>query len=179
MWNIQLILDVRRILQPVQNSQSFNKGFGLDNVNSIEKPFKKHQSITQRKFVTFLNFPEKVNIYISIYLNCIDGVKCCFCDNVNIAYLITLHFLLKLIFRQISFTVIHLRWLRQLFQVPIFINYLVFVVRRFTYLKNIISGLYLYMLVVETFSSDKLKFKMYAVIGWGKWSCWYLIFIVS
>lgn len=29
-------------------------------------------------------------------------------------------------------------------------------------------GLYLYMLVVETFSGDNLKFKMYALIGWGK-----------
>lgn len=30
-------------------------------------------------------------------------------------------------------------------------------------------GLYLYMLVVETFSGDNLKFNMYALIGWGKW----------
>lgn len=30
------------------------------------------------------------------------------------------------------------------------------------------SGLYLYMLVVETFSGDNLKFKLYALIGWGK-----------
>lgn len=30
------------------------------------------------------------------------------------------------------------------------------------------SGLYLYMLVVETFSGDNLKFAMYALIGWGK-----------
>lgn len=29
-------------------------------------------------------------------------------------------------------------------------------------------GLYLYMLVVETFSGDNLKFNMYALIGWGK-----------
>lgn len=31
-------------------------------------------------------------------------------------------------------------------------------------------GLYLYMLVVETFSGDNLKFNLYALIGWGKWS---------
>ncbi|XP_037043239.1 diuretic hormone receptor-like isoform X2 [Bradysia coprophila] len=30
----------------------------------------------------------------------------------------------------------------------------------------LVEGLYLYMLVVETFSSDKLKFKMYAILGW-------------
>ena len=32
-----------------------------------------------------------------------------------------------------------------------------------------ISGLYLYMLVVETFSADKIKLRVYAVIGWGKY----------
>ncbi|XP_055309678.1 diuretic hormone receptor-like isoform X2 [Sitodiplosis mosellana] len=31
----------------------------------------------------------------------------------------------------------------------------------------LVEGLYLYMLVVETFSGDNLKFKMYAFIGWG------------
>lgn len=31
-----------------------------------------------------------------------------------------------------------------------------------------LTGLYLYMLVVETFSGDNLKFNMYALIGWGK-----------
>lgn len=30
-----------------------------------------------------------------------------------------------------------------------------------------IAGLYLYMLVVETFSGSNAKFKMYAFIGWG------------
>lgn len=30
-----------------------------------------------------------------------------------------------------------------------------------------LSGLYLYMLVVETFSGDNLRFSMYAFIGWG------------
>lgn len=29
-------------------------------------------------------------------------------------------------------------------------------------------GLYLYMLVVETFSGDGFNFKTYAFIGWGK-----------
>lgn len=29
-------------------------------------------------------------------------------------------------------------------------------------------GLYLYMLVVETFSGDNLKFALYATIGWGE-----------
>ncbi|XP_031631545.1 diuretic hormone receptor-like isoform X2 [Contarinia nasturtii] len=31
----------------------------------------------------------------------------------------------------------------------------------------LVEGLYLYMLVVETFSGDNMKFKMYAFIGWG------------
>lgn len=31
------------------------------------------------------------------------------------------------------------------------------------------QGLYLYMLVVETFSADNINLKMYAFIGWGKW----------
>ncbi|XP_055309705.1 diuretic hormone receptor-like isoform X2 [Sitodiplosis mosellana] len=31
----------------------------------------------------------------------------------------------------------------------------------------LVEGLYLYMLVVETFSGDNLKFNMYALIGWG------------
>ncbi|XP_031631307.1 diuretic hormone receptor-like isoform X2 [Contarinia nasturtii] len=31
----------------------------------------------------------------------------------------------------------------------------------------LVEGLYLYMLVVETFSGDNLKFHMYALIGWG------------
>lgn len=30
------------------------------------------------------------------------------------------------------------------------------------------SGLYLYMLVVETFSAENIKLKVYATIGWGK-----------
>lgn len=30
------------------------------------------------------------------------------------------------------------------------------------------SGLYLYMLVVQTFSGDNIKFNLYAVIGWGE-----------
>lgn len=29
-------------------------------------------------------------------------------------------------------------------------------------------GLYLYMLVVQTFSGDKIRFNMYATIGWGE-----------
>ena len=31
-----------------------------------------------------------------------------------------------------------------------------------------VVGLYLYMLVVETFSADKIKLRVYALIGWGK-----------
>ncbi|XP_065089233.1 diuretic hormone receptor [Ochlerotatus camptorhynchus] len=31
----------------------------------------------------------------------------------------------------------------------------------------LVEGLYLYMLVVETFSGDNLRFKLYAAIGWG------------
>ncbi|KAG4067592.1 hypothetical protein HA402_005364 [Bradysia odoriphaga] len=31
----------------------------------------------------------------------------------------------------------------------------------------LVEGLYLYMLVVETFSGDNLRFSMYATIGWG------------
>ncbi|CRL06927.1 CLUMA_CG019597, isoform A [Clunio marinus] len=30
-----------------------------------------------------------------------------------------------------------------------------------------VEGLYLYMLVVQTFSGDKIRFNLYAVIGWG------------
>ena len=30
------------------------------------------------------------------------------------------------------------------------------------------AGFYLYMLVVETFSADKIKLRIYAFIGWGK-----------
>lgn len=29
-------------------------------------------------------------------------------------------------------------------------------------------GLYLYMLVVETFSGDNMRIKTYAAIGWGE-----------
>lgn len=32
----------------------------------------------------------------------------------------------------------------------------------------LISGLYLYMLVVQTFSGDNIRFNLYAVIGWGE-----------
>lgn len=32
------------------------------------------------------------------------------------------------------------------------------------------KGLYLYMLVVETFSGDNLRFGMYAFIGWGEFT---------
>lgn len=31
-----------------------------------------------------------------------------------------------------------------------------------------ITGLYLYMLVVKTFSGDNIRFNIYAIIGWGK-----------
>lgn len=31
-----------------------------------------------------------------------------------------------------------------------------------------VAGLYLYTLVVETFSGDNMKFRMYAFIGWGE-----------
>lgn len=34
-------------------------------------------------------------------------------------------------------------------------------------LFSYVTGLYLYMLVVETFSGDNLRFSMYAFIGWG------------
>lgn len=30
------------------------------------------------------------------------------------------------------------------------------------------AGLYLYMLVVETFSGDNMRIKTYAAIGWGE-----------
>lgn len=36
-----------------------------------------------------------------------------------------------------------------------------------TSLFILFAGLYLYMLVVQTFSGDDIKFKMYAFIGWG------------
>jgi len=32
----------------------------------------------------------------------------------------------------------------------------------------LVEGLYLYMLVVKTFSGDNLRFNIYASIGWGK-----------
>uniref|UniRef100_A0A1B0GFQ1 G-protein coupled receptors family 2 profile 2 domain-containing protein n=1 Tax=Glossina morsitans morsitans TaxID=37546 RepID=A0A1B0GFQ1_GLOMM len=32
-------------------------------------------------------------------------------------------------------------------------------------------GLYLYMLVVKTFSSDNIRFNIYVLIGWGKMGC--------
>jgi corticotropin releasing hormone receptor 1 len=31
-----------------------------------------------------------------------------------------------------------------------------------------IAGLYLYMLVVETFTGENIKLRVYVVIGWGK-----------
>ena len=30
------------------------------------------------------------------------------------------------------------------------------------------AGFYLYMLVVETFTADKIRLRIYAIIGWGK-----------
>jgi len=35
----------------------------------------------------------------------------------------------------------------------------------------LVEGLYLYMLVVKTFSGDNLRFNIYASIGWGKCEC--------
>jgi len=32
----------------------------------------------------------------------------------------------------------------------------------------LVEGLYLYMLVVKTFSGDNIRFNIYASIGWGK-----------
>lgn len=34
--------------------------------------------------------------------------------------------------------------------------------------RFVLAGLYLYMLVVETFSGDNTRFKTYAAIGWGE-----------
>ena len=31
-----------------------------------------------------------------------------------------------------------------------------------------IAGLYLYMLVVETFTGENIKLRVYVIIGWGK-----------
>jgi len=31
-----------------------------------------------------------------------------------------------------------------------------------------ITGLYLYMLVVETFTGENIKLRVYVIIGWGK-----------
>ncbi|XP_063240045.1 diuretic hormone receptor-like isoform X5 [Bacillus rossius redtenbacheri] len=36
-----------------------------------------------------------------------------------------------------------------------------------TYFWMFVEGLYLYMLVVETFSAESIKFRVYVVIGWG------------
>lgn len=39
----------------------------------------------------------------------------------------------------------------------------------YKYLVNFsISGLYLYMLVVETFTAENIKLKVYTTVGWGK-----------
>lgn len=35
-------------------------------------------------------------------------------------------------------------------------------------------GFYLYMLVVETFSADKIRLRIYALIGWGKFPTFFL-----
>lgn len=35
----------------------------------------------------------------------------------------------------------------------------------------LVEGLYLYMLVVKTFSGDNIRFNIYASIGWGKSRC--------
>ena len=42
-----------------------------------------------------------------------------------------------------------------------------------------VAGLYLYMLVVETFSADKIKLQAYAFIGWGKYYFQLHIFSVA
>lgn len=33
---------------------------------------------------------------------------------------------------------------------------------------HLFSGLYLYMLVVETFTAENIKLKVYTTIGWGE-----------
>lgn len=33
----------------------------------------------------------------------------------------------------------------------------------------LVEGLYLYMLVVKTFSGDNIRFNIYVSIGWGEW----------
>lgn len=35
----------------------------------------------------------------------------------------------------------------------------------------LVEGLYLYMLVVKTFSGDNIRFNIYVSIGWGKLPC--------
>jgi corticotropin releasing hormone receptor 1 len=38
-----------------------------------------------------------------------------------------------------------------------------------------IAGLYLYMLVVETFTGENIKLRVYVIIGWGKATINFLI----
>ena len=40
-------------------------------------------------------------------------------------------------------------------------------------------GLYLYILVVKTFSADNIKFNTYALIGWGGPALFSLIWVIS
>jgi corticotropin releasing hormone receptor 1 len=43
-----------------------------------------------------------------------------------------------------------------------------------------ITGLYLYMLVVETFTGENIKLRVYVIIGWGKvtFNCLITVFLI-
>ncbi|XP_062709819.1 diuretic hormone receptor [Aedes albopictus] len=43
----------------------------------------------------------------------------------------------------------------------------------------LVEGLYLYMLVVETFSGDNLRFNMYAAIGWGGPGVFVVLWVIA
>ncbi|XP_021696796.1 diuretic hormone receptor isoform X1 [Aedes aegypti] len=43
----------------------------------------------------------------------------------------------------------------------------------------LVEGLYLYMLVVETFSGDNLRFNMYAAIGWGGPGVFVIMWVIA
>uniref|UniRef100_T1GE43 G-protein coupled receptors family 2 profile 2 domain-containing protein n=1 Tax=Megaselia scalaris TaxID=36166 RepID=T1GE43_MEGSC len=43
----------------------------------------------------------------------------------------------------------------------------------------LVEGLYLYILVVKTFSGDNIKFNTYALIGWGGPALFSLTWVIS
>lgn len=57
-------------------------------------------------------------------------------------------------------------------EIPLIINTLIvnnFKTQFIFFITFIFTGLYLYLLVVKTFTGDNIKLRLYLVIGWGKW----------